>query len=293
MQLNLALVFLWPPCIAYADIQLYPCGLYLSFFLPSFLPILSSRRLHAYLPYFCTCCGLSANLEYRSEMCCTRPHNFVRLYLRNWGMYRQSEIKLGKQQYLLHMSSQYGELQPTTSWDLLVNLGHPSKFQQVSRLVFLTAPTPLNGGQPNFAQCLTFSWYTICTFLGLLPRGILPGAKFTLRPSLPFSYIGRVTAWHSSSGRQPDFVASYLQWQGGHPVRHWAVELSSCVFLLLYISFDWWICAFVVLVLVCLYQAKRLAWGTCPKWPILCWVGVGHKTSISQSIVKDQELYYS
>jgi len=31
--------------------------------------------------------------------------------------------------------------------------------------------------------------------------------------------------------------------------------------------------AFVVLVFVFTYQAKRLVWGTSPKWPILCWVG--------------------
>jgi len=36
---------------------------------------------------------------------------------------------------------------------------------------------------------------------GLLrPKGILPAAKFTLRPSFALSYIGSVTAWHSSSG---------------------------------------------------------------------------------------------
>jgi len=31
-------------------------------------------------------------------------------------------------------------------------------------------------------------------------------------------------------------------------------------------------CAFVVLGFVFPYQAKRLAWGTSLKWPILCWV---------------------
>jgi len=41
-------------------------------------------------------------------------HNFVGLCLRNKGMYRQSEKKLVKQQYLPHMSLQYGELQPTS-----------------------------------------------------------------------------------------------------------------------------------------------------------------------------------
>jgi len=37
--------------------------------------------------------------------------------------------KTVKQQYILHMSSQYGELQSTSGSDLLASLGHPSKFQ--------------------------------------------------------------------------------------------------------------------------------------------------------------------
>jgi len=78
--------------------------------------------------------------------------------------------------------------------------------------------------------------YTLCThLLGLLPPdGILPAAKFTLRPSLAFSYIGSVTARHANSGRQPNFVAWYNEWNygtfaegatyvrlGGHDVGHW------------------------------------------------------------------------
>jgi len=69
---------------------------------------------------------------------------------------------------------------------------------------------------------------------GLLPpSGILPAAKFTLRPSFAFSYIGSVTARHSSSGRQPKLAAWYNEWnygtfaegatyirQGGHHVGH-------------------------------------------------------------------------
>jgi len=39
--------------------------------------------------------------------------------------------KLVRQQYLLHMSSQYGEFRPTNGWDLLASLRHPSKFQPV------------------------------------------------------------------------------------------------------------------------------------------------------------------
>jgi len=46
--------------------------------------------------------------------------------------------KLVKQQYLAHMSLQYGELRPTSGWDRFVSLGRPSKFQRVSRLGSVT-----------------------------------------------------------------------------------------------------------------------------------------------------------
>jgi len=120
--------------------------------------------------------------------------------------------KLVKQQYLPHMSPQYGKLRPTHHLDLLVSLGHPSKFQWVSRLGFVTAPTSLSRGQPHFARCLVVSWTGTLSYIhfpGLLPcNGILPRVKFTLHPSLAFSYIGSVTARHSSSGRQRKFAAS-------------------------------------------------------------------------------------
>jgi len=59
-------------------------------------------------------------------------------------------------------------------------------------------------------------WYIMYTFsAALAPYRILPGAKFTLRPSLALSCIGSVTARHSSSGRQPNFVAWYKEWNYG------------------------------------------------------------------------------
>ena len=78
-------------------------------------------------------------------------HNFVRLYLCNWGTYRQSEKKLVKQQYVLQMSPQYGELQPTSGWNPLASLRHPCKFQRVSHLGSITARQSSSGRQPNFA----------------------------------------------------------------------------------------------------------------------------------------------
>ena len=59
-----------------------------------------------------------------------------------------SEKKLVKQ-HLRHMSSQYGELQPTSGSDHFVSLGHPSKFQRVSRLGSVTARHSTSGRQPN------------------------------------------------------------------------------------------------------------------------------------------------
>jgi len=231
------------------------CGFFLpsSFFLLFFLAS-SQRSQIGCLPYFYTWCGPSANLECRSEMCCTWLGGYAGCKTspktHRLGIIAQlcraisSQLKhvltigkkLVKQQYILHMSPQYGELLRTKGWDLLASFGHPSKFQRVSRLGFGTAATSLNGDEPNFARCLAISCAgtLYIHFPGLLPcNGILPRAKFTLHPSLAFSYIARVTARHSSSGRQRKFAASYKEWNygsfedgdvylrlGGHHVGH-------------------------------------------------------------------------
>ena len=80
-----------------ADMIFLPCDFcLLSFFF--FFLAKSHRSEIGCLPYFHTWCGLNANLECMSEMCCTRlaentgrkkiaicasSHNFVGLYLRN------------------------------------------------------------------------------------------------------------------------------------------------------------------------------------------------------------------
>ena len=120
-----------------------------------------------------------------------------------------------KQQYLLHMSSQYGELLSSNGWGRLASLGTLANFNGFH--VFVTALTLLNGGQPNFARCSVVSWagtIYIYIFGGSCPNGILPG-QFTLHPSLAFSYIGSITAQHWSSGHQPNFAAWYKEWNYG------------------------------------------------------------------------------
>ena len=114
--------------------------------------------------------------------------------------------------------------------------GTPANSNGFRDLPSVTAGTSLTGGQPNFARCLAVSWAgtLYIHFRELLPPdGILPGAVFTVRPSLAFSCIGSVTAWHSSSGREPNFAAWYKEWDygtfaegatyirpGGHHVGH-------------------------------------------------------------------------
>ena len=120
-------------------------------------------------PYYHTWCGLSANLECMSEMCSTRLAENTRpkKVAKNRHLVTITQLcraissqprhvltirkKLVKQQYLPHMSSQYGELRPTSGLDPLASLGHPCKFQRVSRLGSVTARHSNSGHQPNFA----------------------------------------------------------------------------------------------------------------------------------------------
>jgi len=110
--------FLWPPYEIGQAIIFLPCGFFLlsSFFLSFSSPNLSGRRSNVY--YTSTHdCGLSANLECRSEMCCTRPAGNTGRKNRHFGTIEQlcgaisSEIRnvstirkqLVKCQYLLHV----------------------------------------------------------------------------------------------------------------------------------------------------------------------------------------------
>jgi len=126
-------------------------------------PNLSGRRLHV---YHTSRHGLSANLECRSEMCCMRlAGNTGRkndAKNRHLGTISQlcravfatkariDNLKtLVKQLYLLHTSLKYGEVRPTGGFGRFVSLGHPCKFQRVSRLGSVTARHCSSGRRPN------------------------------------------------------------------------------------------------------------------------------------------------
>ena len=145
----------------------------------------------------------------------TSLHSMYKAYLRKKGMYRQSEKKLNSN---ISFTCPYnmvkvGLLTSEIGWRVL---GTPTNFNGF-RYCTDVAQRRLT------ILCTMFGRLLGCTlsiqFLALLSRdGILPGAKFTLRPSVALSYIGSVTARHSNSGRQPNFAAWYLH-ATGRPSR--------------------------------------------------------------------------
>jgi len=126
-------------------------------------------------------------------------------------MYRQSEKNLFNSNIsstCLHNMANFGPLTAEIHSGLL---GHPSKFQRVSRLGFVTAATLLTNKTLHDLWPSSALVHCISTFGGSCPpNGILPAAKFTLRPSLAFSNIGSVTAWHSSKEyKEWNYVAKF------------------------------------------------------------------------------------
>jgi len=149
-------------------------------------------------------------------------------YIFTTKAYIDNRTKIVKRQYLLHMSSQYAELRPINGWDLLASLGHPSKFHRVSRLDFVTAPTSLNGRQPNFARfwsspSLVYYVYTTGDFCRLTEFCQLQNSvcvRITRSPILAALLHGTralvgvsQTLWRWAEG------ATYIR-QGGHHVGH-------------------------------------------------------------------------
>jgi len=115
------------------------------------------------------------------------------------------------------MRPQYGELRLTSDWDRFGSLGHPSKFQRVSRLAFFTAATSFTGGQPNFARCLDVSWAgtLYIHFRGLADwRNFATCNIYFASKSCVLLYWQRYyTALHQRG--QPNFPAWYKEWNYG------------------------------------------------------------------------------
>ena len=120
---------------------------------------------------------------------CAPLHNFIGLYFHNWGMYR-----------LLEKNLLNGNISSTYS-DRMVNLGalaaeigsgvwgtpvNLNSFSIFASLLHRHRSTKVN--QTLHSVWLAGTLYI--HFWGLLPgKGILPLAKFTLRPSIAFFFL--------------------------------------------------------------------------------------------------------
>jgi len=99
-----------------------------------------------------------------------------------------------KQQYLLLMTSQYGELRPTNALDRMASSGTPAHFNEfrVLALLVITALTSLNGGQPNFTRCLAPPGLVHCVYIykGFCPlEEFLADSEYILVDCYCFSFV--------------------------------------------------------------------------------------------------------
>jgi len=125
--------FLWPPCVANADIIFLLCGFFYLLLLSSFLlssPNLSRRRLDVYHTsthgvalvriYYAglkhAACGSLKIQDEKIAKNSPSAHHRTTLsfYILAIKAYIDNRKKIVKQQYLLQMSIQYGEFQPTS-----------------------------------------------------------------------------------------------------------------------------------------------------------------------------------
>jgi len=178
------------------------------------------------LPYFHTWCGLSANLGCGSETCCmrlarnarrTKSSKFRHLGTTLSGYVFTTKARINNRKKNLlnsnisstcpHNMANFGTV--TAQIDLPVS-GTPPNFNGLRVLASLLQ-------RRTTKLCTIFGrllgWYTIYIHFWalLLPDGILPGAKLTLRPSLALSYIGNGTVRHSSSRPRANFAAWYKE----------------------------------------------------------------------------------
>ena len=119
-------------------------------------------------------------------------------------MYRQREKNLLSKNTSSTCPRNIVSFGPLTA-EICWRVGYPSKFQRVSRFGFVTATTSLTVANQTLHDLWPSPGLVHCIYIfgGSCPHpsdGILPRAKFTLPPSLAFSYIGSVTARHSAAG---------------------------------------------------------------------------------------------
>ena len=176
----------------------------------------------------------------------------VSLQLRRASTIRK---KLVKQQYLLHMSLQYGELQPTNGWDRFGSLGNPSKFQWVSKSwlhccndIAHRRSTKLCTMFGHLLGCLGISWSGILYihFRGLLPppwrKLALCKTDFTSKSCVLLYWHHYCAALQQRASAKHCGVVEGMEWlnfrRGRHLYSAWPSRWASAHILVLSCSKD-------------------------------------------------------
>ena len=147
----------------------------------------------------------------------TPLHKFARLYLRNKGIYWQSEKKPLNSNISSTCPYNMVNFGLLSAENLLLAWGTPGNFNGFRVLAALLQRRRL----PEANQTLHDAWlspglvHCIDILEAVAPYRNFTSCKIQLRPSLAFCYIGSVTTQHSSSRRQPKLVAWYKEWNCG------------------------------------------------------------------------------
>ena len=163
----LLFLLLWPPCGIGQAITFSCCGFFLSsyLFFPRLISAVEDWMSTILRHMVCPSANFRmqvwnvlrvARWKYRTQKSCQKSqsrHHCTTLsgYIFATKAHIDNQKNFIKQQYLLLMSPQYGELRPTSGWDRSDSLGHPCKFQRVSPLGSVTARHCSSGRQPKFA----------------------------------------------------------------------------------------------------------------------------------------------
>jgi len=150
---------------------------------------------------------------------CVPLRNFVELHLHNWGTYWQWE-KLVKHQYLPQVSCTIWWPQTTKMGS--ADCGTTANFIRFHMIILLLQRRrSLQANQTLYNVWPSHGLVNYIYLWGLLLTDrMLPGAEFTLCPSLAFSYIGSITATSQK------FMTSYKEWNYGT-----LAEGTMCIWL--------------------------------------------------------------
>ena len=169
----------------------------------------------------------AARLKYRTQNNAKNRHlrtiaQFCRAMssqLRHLSTIGKNVVNSNMSSTCLHNMANFGPLTAEICWQVWGTPANLNGFRVLPSLPYCSdvAHRRLTKLRTMFGRLL--GCYTIYTLSGAVAADrILPGAKFTLCPSLVtlvFSYIGSVTARHSSIRCQPNFVVWYKEWNYG------------------------------------------------------------------------------